>query len=260
MARKSRWIDGKLIEGVMETKLLSWKYFSDYINQEMLNYTSYIYRGHGNSSWALEPTLDRFIKSPTSLKRQNLLEAFKFETRGRRGGSPAIMESEHDWWALGQHHGLYTPLLDWTESPFVALYFAAFVAHRDKTKSMCVYAFSQNAIRRKNKYILENEVELINRQKPTMKVVRPLSDENSRLVSQRGLFTRGPNNLSVKDWVNKFPQEDNLLELIKISIPTVGIVDCLKYLNRMNINHSTLFPDLIGASEYCNKAILIKSY
>ena len=263
MARKPRWTEESHDDhGVVEIKLLSWKYFSDYINQEMLDYTDYVYRGHGNSQWKLEPTLDRIVKTPISYKREELLEKFKFETRGRRGSNPSLLEDDNDWWALGQHHGLYTPLLDWTESPFVALYFAASVAQKEKSRSLSVFCLSQRSVQIKNNYINDNnDVELVNNQKPTIKIVRPLTDENSRLVSQRGLFTRGPNNIDIETWIKKFPSgSKTAMELIKISMPNTGIQDCLRYLNRMNINHSTLFPDLTGASEYCNKALTTKNY
>lgn len=261
MARTARWNRTNLVDGLIEYKVSSWKYFSDFINQEMLDYTTYVYRGHGNSTWKLEPTLDRVIKSPTSPKRDSHLKAFKYETRGRRGPNPVILEHDTDWWALGQHHGLLTPLLDWTESPFVALYFAASVAQKEKSRNFSVFAFSQNDIEFANRNIIEDiEIEEVNYRKPTVKIVRPLSDENSRLVSQRGLFTRGPNNIDLESWVKKYSISDNIMVLIKITMPTSGVQDCLRYLNRMNINHSTLFPDLTGASEFCNKHLAISKY
>lgn len=262
MARPPRWEISPVTQGAVEVKLSSWKYFSDYINQELLDYTTYVYRGHGNSTWKLEPTLDRIIKTPTSTKREQHLNNFKYETRGRRGSHPPVLEHENDWWALGQHHGLTTPLLDWTESPFVGLYFAASVAHAEKHKEYAVFALSQYAINYKNKYINEDEsIKLINGHKPTVKIVRPQSDENSRLVSQRGLFTRGPNNVDLETWIKMYPSSrSNAMELIKISMPITGVQDCMRYLNRMNINHSTLFPDLTGASSYCNHHLKINKY
>lgn len=265
MARQARWKSNRLDNGTIEYKLSSWKYFSDFINQEMLEYTNYVYRGHADSKWKLEPTLDRIIKSPTSGKRKEHLEKFKFETRGRRGSNPPLLEDENDWWALGQHHGLHTPLLDWTESPFVALYFAASNALKEKSTSLSVFSLFQDGIHIINKEINDNDnIENINKQKPTIKVVRPLSDENSRLVSQRGLFTRGPNNLDLESWVEKYSNLAVVLNksiiLLKITIPTKDIHNCLSYLNRMNINHSTLFPDLTGASSFCNNHLSIDTY
>ena len=261
MARTPRWTDNELSPSVVEYNLSSWKYFSDFINQEMLNYTGYVYRGHGDSSWKLEPTLDRIIKTPTSPLRDAHLERFKFETRGRRGANPARMESDNDWWALGQHHGLATPLLDWTESPFVALFFAANAASSLKSKQFSVYALSQGSVANINRIITKNDnVNLINNQKPTVKIFRPLSDENKRLVSQRGLFTRGPNNVDLETWVRTHSTADKHIELMKITIPHNGVQECLRYLNRMNISHSTLFPDLPGASDFCNTHLLIKKY
>jgi len=262
MARTPRWRNIHFKNNVLYISLSHWKYFSDYINQEMLEYTAYIYRGHGEADWLLEPTIDRIIKTPTSPRRAKHLHKFKLETRGRRGRNPAKLEHENDWWALGQHHGLHTPLLDWTESPFVSLYFAAADALSRKSRRMAVFALSQGSVEYRNTQIrLDDSVKEINDRKPTVRLVRPISDENSRLVIQRGLFIRGPNNVDLEDWVRIYPgRQENSICLLKIFIPTKDIRNCLKYLNRMNINHSTLFPDLLGASEHANNHLEIKDY
>lgn len=265
MARPARWENVKFSDGVQEYKLSSWKYFSDFVNQQLLDYTTYVYRGHGSSGWKLEPTLDRVIKQPMSTKRESHLEKFKLETRGRRGAHPAEMKDENDWWALGQHHGLATPLLDWTESPFVALFFAMSKAIELNSKQITVFALAQVAIETRNDVIAKNDsIPLVNRQKPTVKIVRPLSDENSRLVSQRGLFTRGPNNVDLESWIrnHKVAGREYTMDLMKVTVPVSvsAVNECLRYLNRMNINHSTLFPDLSGASDYCNMHLNTPKY
>ncbi|MNR47557.1 hypothetical protein D3C85_1666730 [compost metagenome] len=67
--------------------------------------------------------------------------------------------------------------------------------------------------------------------------------------------------MDIESWVNKYnTYKGGEMSLIKIIIPNSGIQDCLRYLNRMNINHSTLFPDLSGASDYCNKHLTINKY
>src|SRR5947209_3848569 len=116
MPRTKRWVKSPVVDGVISFTLHSWKYFTDFIYQEMLDYTGYIWRGHRRDDWLLESTLDRLTKSVGVTKHNRVrflarhLTRFEYAARGRRGGNPPRIKDENDWWALGQHHGLATPL------------------------------------------------------------------------------------------------------------------------------------------------------
>ena len=264
MSKSKHWRETKFNKGVQEIELDSWEWFSAYINEELLEHVTYIYRGHGKSSWKLEPSLDRVVKSPNSPKRKSHLTSFMYAARGRRGNNPPPIGSENDWWALGQHNGLLTPLLDWTESPFVALYFAMADPISRHNVNCCVWAIAQDVIENNSRRIeADDSIKPIAGRMPVVEIVRPLSDENSRLVNQRALFTRGPNNMDLERWIRMYHVDEEACDLVKILIPNREVTEahsCLKYLNRMNINHATLFPDLYGASQFCNMELEIVRY
>ena len=87
-----------------------------------------------------------------------------------------------------------------------------------------------------------------------------MGDENARLVSQGGLFTRAPDDTDIGAWVRAHYAGVKKGVLLKITIPNKDRELCLRNLNRMNINHLSLFPDVYGASEYCNLDLLIRRY
>jgi hypothetical protein len=185
------------------------------------------------------------------------LEAFKYAARGRRGLNPAEL-LENDWWALGQHFGLATPLLDWTRSPFAAAYFAFEQLASDPTDHRVVYGLDQLAVSQRNKELLEGE-SFERGRLPVLELIDPMSDENQRLVSQGGLFTRTPIGVPVEQWVEKAFEGLSASVLLRIEIPDADRLTCLRALNRMNINHLSLFPDLSGASRSTNLKLEFES-
>jgi hypothetical protein len=259
MSRKSRWGDLEIKDGIGVVELSSWKYFHDYVRQEMLDFSHYVWRGQRDASWVLRTSLDRQLqakpkKAYSSIANEHL-SRFKLAVRGRRGTNPSILNDENEWWAIAQHNGMATPLLDWTDSAFVALYFAFEKAQAPSSGKRAVWALNGKF---KDGRRAEHED---GRANSALEFIRPMQDENARLVSQSGMFSRVPYGYTVESWVKECKVgETARASLIKLEIPNDGRPECLRTLNRMNINHLSLFPDVYGAGQHCNKWLEIDKY
>jgi hypothetical protein len=261
-----------VVDGTSVFGLSSWTYFFDFLEIEVFKSVnsrrrSYLWRGQRRSDWSLSTTLDRQLEALgmstlplNSLESESAkhLERFKYAARGRRGSTPAVL-AENEWWALGQHFGLATPLLDWTRAPFAALYFAFEEMSTQSECSRAIYALDEDAVSAKADEVA-NGPSIEKGRLPIVEIVDPMSDENQRLVSQGGCFTRAPIGTSIERWVAQaFEGSDNPI-LVRIELPNTDRLGCLQALNRMNINHLSLFPDLSGASRSTNLKLEISQY
>jgi len=102
---------------------------------------AYIFRGQASDSWSLSPTLARLLppeagaaggpedfakycQRARSIERHAerlfRIDAHAHLTKAQLPSKGDVLE----WWIMMRHHGAPTRVLDWTASPFVALYFA----------------------------------------------------------------------------------------------------------------------------------------
>jgi len=259
-----RLIKKESSDGRRTYRLSSWSNFFPFLETEVFGASTkskraYIWRGQRSSNWSISSSFDRLIEKLNLLNSRALerlseehLESFAYAARGRRGFNPRKLDLKADaneWWALGQHFGLATPLVDWTRSPFAAAYFAFEEVGSSQTKHRIVYGLDRLAVERIGKVLGESPVE---GRGSVVEFVEPMSDENQRLVSQSGLFTRAPIAFPVDRWVAWAFEGSPAPVLLRIMIPDADRLGCLRALDRMNINHLSLFPDLTGASRSTN--------
>lgn len=239
---------------IEKEKVDDWESLVTTLDGNFKHFNGYIFRGQADAEWKLESTLSRALKS-TSLKskeREQLENAhltnFKVNLRGRSNYDLGVV-SDDELWALGQHFGLYTPLLDWTRSPYVALYFSLF--GKCESGYRVIWA------------LLESDIETLNARiknpNKRVRVVNPLTNYNQRLVNQRGLFVKVPVGMDLEKWVK--PSESfTWVSLYKISFPDKIRNDALAALDSMNINYLSLFPDITGSSLYTNYQLEIEPF
>lgn len=268
--------------GMLIHKLVSWENFVDFVKSPEYSWPTLIYRGQTNSDWKVESTLDRMEKRyPTKpnlgggipkffdcprVERPLQRKRFKEMARGRIGMH--ISPNEDEWWGLAQHHGLATPLLDWTYSPLVALFFAF-----EEEKCDCKGILEKP----NNRAVFALAHHLLPKEADAPRAFAPSEHASYRLTNQGGLFLRMPapeienggtklKHIDLETYVErKFESETYKMPsssgkgnlhpnaiLQKFIIPNKDRGECLRFLDYANINRASLFPDLDGAARYVN--------
>ncbi|HSP42660.1 MAG TPA: FRG domain-containing protein [Luteolibacter sp.] len=202
---------------------------------------NYIYRGQADASWKLTPSLfrrpcpKRFGEDWSSLERATL-RSFK------RIGKPYLPDrglSDIELLTLGQHHGLPTRLLDWTENPLVACFFAA-APGTDDTDGV-VWQFLPYD--RSLDYEGEELTEIT---KP--KIIYP-DHIHDRVVQQQGVFTIHPLpkvGKAFKPFDSSIKKVAPLVYAEKYSISAKEKERLRSDLDLLGVNYRSVYPGLDG--------------
>jgi hypothetical protein len=210
--------------------------FAELFETERFQPNRYLFRGVGDANHTLASSFDRQFAGVPLDRRMVLWEQVVEEFR--RGcielGVPgSVLDEDRKLWALGQHHGLPTRLLDWTTSPYVA----AFFAFRDRLLYRSP-GYDHVAV-----WALHLDNPVWSRECGVEVVSAPALD-NIRLRNQGGKFTlcRAPFG-TLEEYVDRFGTD---VALTKCVLPAAEAEYALSDLDAMGINSYALFPDLSG--------------
>ena len=230
------------------------------------------YRGTGESSYDLTPGLYRHPVENSIDKlldiESNIMKRFKQRSLPYLE-SPLRMEDDLDTMFLMQHYGVPTRLLDWTESPYIALFFAVSSAPYDKqadgsrlyTKDAAVWVLNPDSWNNKALGMAVPQGVITPPDSKTMSAWMPediskygmpdpiaiYGNYNSvRIVAQRGVFTLAGKSVEP---MNKIYESENKYDndvLMRLDIPSANIGDMINTLTSTGITDSVIYPDLGG--------------
>lgn len=229
---------------------------------------SYLYRGQANAEWPLQSSLERIIGAKWSAEEAQRFEDYslsqfksKFHLYDRENIQP---DSKLAWLSLMQHYGVPTRLLDFTESPYVALYFALESYSPQTGNDLALYAIDYSRIleksityiRSKDGEFRENRATVFEKQDEVFeKVVDRFAYDiawvaepkllNARLDRQAGSFLlSGNRGHRIEDVLSSalYSQEPKYKFVISANLYS-GIFSLLR---KMNITSKSLYGDLDG--------------
>ena len=193
----------------------------------------WVFRGHSNKDWRLQPSVGR--GDPYKLDWERLLlDQF------RRLAEPYVTSAgltEWDWLALAQHHGLPTRLLDWTFNALVACFFAcANVRSRGHEMDGQVIAIETKSV---GFYDAKDQSKLEPFQIESARLIMPRALAG-RILNQRGLFSihAQPD----RPWGVRTKG----IDIDRFDIPAEMKESLLRGLHNIGIDDAHVMPDLDG--------------
>ncbi len=232
---------------------------------------NYIYRGHADSSWKLESTLERTLGKNWSKElagkfEDHYLNLFKSKYH-------IYNDNEHEpksklaWLSVMQHYGAPTRLIDFTESPYVALYFALEAYNPLLQKDLAIYAIDYASIMDTSLSFISKCDSGFNKQRSDIighqdelfdEVVDRFSYEivwiteplelNARIDRQSGMFLiSGDKEKRIEELLSLEIYND--VNVTKYVVPHSIYENIYALLRKMNINAKTIYGDLGGLAK-----------
>jgi hypothetical protein len=214
------------------------------------------WRGHAKDTWHLQPSVYRSEELYSVGYHPQAERDFCIRfLLGAQTRDTAWKEDDHSkMLAVMRHHGLPTRLLDWTESPLVALYFAVCALPDYDATLWCLCPGHLNVAELSKERIVspysDEDIKVLFEEpfgtsdKTSNKVAAvAVRQVNLRMMTQLSQFTIHGISLSLET------HEKAESFLMRFLVPAKNKNVLLNHLNHIGIRSATLFPDLDHLAE-----------
>eukprot|EP00919_Chromeraceae_sp_WS-2016_P003027 GHVR01007401.1.p1 GENE.GHVR01007401.1~~GHVR01007401.1.p1 ORF type:complete len:266 (-),score=35.74 GHVR01007401.1:779-1576(-) len=229
------------------------------------------YRGQSDSSWGLEPSLTRLVKGDNISERK--VKAYERQSILDYGASYGLIENELSVEGVKnspsvlidmQHYSCPTRLLDWSESPYIALYFAINESF-DKDGGLYIWdklKYDKNIEPIVAGYGKISGSDILEFHTHDIINVIYAKKNNLRLSRQQGCFSISNNLLKDHgDLINEAAKErEEESGIYKIIIPSDFKYEILARLRMMNVTPEILLPGLDGLGRKVKESLLIRKW
>ncbi|MFM0466791.1 FRG domain-containing protein [Paraburkholderia strydomiana] len=231
----------------------------------------YVFRGQADSAWGLQSSLERMLGDGWAAERARIFENHSLDTFQSKYhiycGAEHRPKSKLSWLSVMQHYGVPTRLIDFTTSPYIALYFALETYNPRSNIDLSIFAIDYTSVMdqsiayikskdnkfnetRMSIYRKQDEIfeDILDRYSYDVAWISEPVESNVRIDRQSGTFLISGSLERPMEEILSLPIYERT-DIKKLTIPAELYEGIFVALRKMSINSKSIYGDLAGLAK-----------